>query len=436
MASPTAQPTVSTVSNASLPSRHRRLVVLLLSMSTLVLQPGPVAAVTHADRVVRTGEGTFTVALYENPYPGRTRPGGVVCTGSLLTDRVVVTAAHCTDGLTAEHLSVGQPAAPADVNGKLVPVVSIAVHPSYRPGDTGAGAGTNDVALLLLAEPVGGKRVALPTAAVLRQMPSAKLTMFGYGLDEKGRPATGLRMASVRDMSAAVRANPPAYGYDLVNLVPAGGYRPALKRYAGACTGDSGGPLVLQQNGKAYLVGVTSYVFADSKGGCDATFASSFLRVSTKAAWITSAQAKLSTSTTSYRLTYRGEDPVGDGTAGNHADVTSLQAVVTADSVLVEAVVTPRRNDSELYADISVDTDGNRVPDLKAFGQQGVVSDREGAIRCQGVFTTDRRTLRWTMPRSCFKGQSLSMVLVATERSAAGSGTDSVGLNDLALPRR
>lgn len=415
----------------------RMLLAAVLVAATLTATSSPAGAVTYADRTVRSGEGTFTVAIYESPQPGRTRPGGPMCTGALLRDRVVITAAHCLDGLTAENLAVGQPAAAADPQkAKTVAVIGFKVHEAYRPGDTGARAGTNDLALLLLAAPVGGSRVQLPTQKVLTRTERAKLSMYGYGLDERGRPATRLRMAVVRDMTTAVATNPPPYRYDLDNLIPAGGYRQKLARYAGACTGDSGGPLVLQEGGRSYLIGVTSYVFANKDGGCDASFASSFLRVSAKAAWIAAAQRKLMADSRTYRLVYRGDDPAGDGTNGNHADVTSLTGTVTHDTVVLEATVTPRHGDSQLYADVSMDSDGDRVADLKAFAQGGVVTDVAGQNRCNATFSTDRKIIRWVFPRSCFRGENLSLALVATEIGRGLSGSDTVTLSGLSLPQR
>lgn len=410
--------------------------IMASSILLLTLSQQPAGAITHADRQVRSGEATYTVAIYENPQPGRTKASGPVCTGSLLSERMVVTAAHCTDGLGPENLSVGQPAAKADPKGQLVPVIKLKVHESYRPGDTGARAGTNDLALLMLAGPLKGKHLQLPNQSVLSTMAKSKLTMYGYGLDERGRAATALRMAVVQDMTQAVLRNPPPYPYDLTNLVPAGGYRPTLKRYAGACTGDSGGPLVLEKGGKAYLVGVASYVFADRNGKCDASFASSFLRVSAKSAWITTAQRKLMSEARSYRLTYRSDDPTGDSTNANLADLTSLEATVTPETLELVASVRPAQNDSELYLDVSFDTDGDRTADLKAFGRQGTVSDSSGEIRCQASFASDRRTLRVSLPRNCFRGETVSLVLVASEVARGVTGSDSIGLNDLTLPRR
>jgi secreted trypsin-like serine protease len=413
------------------------LLTAVLVATTLTATGSPAGAVTYADRTVRSGEGTFTVAIYESPQPGRTRPGGPMCTGALLSDRVVVTAAHCLDDLTAENIAVGQPGAAADPQkAKTVPVIGFKVHESYRPGDTGARAGTNDLALLLLAAPMGGTRVLLPTQKVLTRTERTKLSMYGYGLDEKGRPASGLRMATVRDMTTAVATNPPPYRYDLDNLIPAGGYRQKLSRYAGACTGDSGGPLVLQEGGRTYLIGVTSYVFANKDGGCDASFASSFLRVSAKSAWIAAAQRKLMTDTRTYRLVYRGDDPAGDGTNGNLADLTSLTGIVTHETVVLEAAVTPRHGDTQLSADVSMDSDGDRVADLKAFAQGGVVTDVAGQTRCNATFSTDRKIIRWVFQRSCFRGEILSLALVATENGRGLSGSDTVTLSGLSLPQR
>ena len=53
-----------------------------------------------------------------------------------------------------------------------------------------------------------------------------------------------------------------------------------------ACFGDSGGPLSCRVNGVWKLVGASSWVMGDGRGGCDVNFPSTYARVAHVTDWI------------------------------------------------------------------------------------------------------------------------------------------------------
>jgi hypothetical protein len=168
----------------------------------------------------------------------------VLCTGTLISSRVFLSAGHCTDYLT----SIG--VAPHDVY--------VTLDPSWRPGSPGtAYRGTyytdpqygysgmggqsdpHDIAVIVLDKAIKGVTPAkLPSSGLLDRLPlkSARFTAVGYG--------------TVRDVKTT---GPNAFYFDGIRRwVDQGFYslEPAWLNLnmnfstgnGGTCYGDSGGP--------------------------------------------------------------------------------------------------------------------------------------------------------------------------------------------------
>lgn len=167
--------------------------------------------------------------------------GQVRCSGTLIDERVVLTAAHCLDDRPVSVFYGRDPSRPDDVVG----VVEQRVAPGF-----GGSARINDVALLRLERSVDGTPpLAVASAAETAPDLGERVTVVGFGYT--GPEAEGeLRRRAGSSEIVAV---------DEVYFATAPG--PSQ-----ACHGDSGGPGLVEFGGAAVVVGVTSTTEPDCQG--------------------------------------------------------------------------------------------------------------------------------------------------------------------------
>ncbi len=161
--------------------------------------------------------------------------GSFLCTGTLITKQVVLTARHCVSR-TASRMNVVAANSTRSVS-------KVRIHPGAYE-DRKSGVIYNDMALVFLR-----RAVSLPTVAVLSSraiVPGQQFTILGYGLTESGRTGKLRRGAMALDRTDS----------DFI-----------YARYDGTlsntCEGDSGGPAItsyIDANGatRTGIVGVTS----------------------------------------------------------------------------------------------------------------------------------------------------------------------------------
>jgi hypothetical protein len=193
----------------------------------------------------------------------------LLCSGTLLDSRTVLTAGHCVDDSTlASGYYYVQPASALGGSADRVPVDASWYNPDF---DLNTLRG--DVSLLHLSRPIKLKQYA--TLATSRNVPS-QLHLFGFGENESRALPGQLWTTTMKPASAADISNLNFINlFDPNTMLAAVNYDPNTGIFSGGCHGDSGGPLIAYIKGKPVQYGVVSW----GQPNCVGT-ASVFARVS------------------------------------------------------------------------------------------------------------------------------------------------------------
>ena len=182
--------------------------------------------------------------------------GGGVCTGTLITPTIVLTAAHCIAPGSANRVIDYSTKPP-----QLITPLRVAAHPQYNAQSIAAHRATADVALLRLPAPLAGKTFAPLGTPSLPLTPASRLTVAGIGSTVAGSDAG---VGTVRAAPLMVTGQPGTLQIRLMD--PQTQNRSAGM---GACTGDSGAPAFEDRNGVSVVVGVVSWsTAANNAAGC------------------------------------------------------------------------------------------------------------------------------------------------------------------------
>lgn len=186
-------------------------------------------------------------------------PGDFFCGGSYIGERMVVTAAHCTDDFSAEEIEVAFSEDGRLVVGSIifVEVEEVINHPSYN--DTVTPFFDNDIAILVLKndppEYVTSVRFISEENSVALEAVRAITRAFGWGnTSYDGSSSNSLRRVDVYldRYSECVTM----WGAQVSTNMICAGSRDMGKD---TCQGDSGGPLTYLNSGQPVLVGITSF---------------------------------------------------------------------------------------------------------------------------------------------------------------------------------
>jgi secreted trypsin-like serine protease len=205
-----------------------------------------------------------TAGLYIESADG----GGSICTGTILNDTTIVTAAHCIEGGYKYAVAVFALNFDNPTKESMRKIVSSKII--AKLGDRPANQEQLDIAMVKFAGglPAGYRAAKTLSLADARDALSkaSEIVLAGYGVT-KHTPEDALAQAS-----GLPQSGPDTSGTlrKVTVKVQAVGQVSALVGIPnqGACHGDSGGPAYVKYNGETYAVGVTSRGIA-ADGSCD-----------------------------------------------------------------------------------------------------------------------------------------------------------------------
>ncbi len=212
-----------------------------------------------------------------------------LCSGTLLSERVVLTAAHCVpDDGNLSGLAFTT-AAQFSTSAKFIQVVDARVQFKWPRGDI-QQLTRGDLALLQLGEPVVLASYPALLSNPLQLVPAVSsasfstLTIVGYGLNTNDGGA-GIKRAGIvgfvgwTDVDGSPTATPKDFQ----------AYGALVGREELACPGDSGGPALLGN----VIAGVT-HAGTVGFGPCDPNNASFYTSIAPYHSWIVAKAAELS----------------------------------------------------------------------------------------------------------------------------------------------
>ena len=222
-----------------------------------LLSPAPVQAVTYGNPVDNPLENAPYVVSVWASESGDTREAEFICSGTLISSNIILTAAHCLDFKNAKFfVKIRTTTLMQDA-----PFYAATSWTGFRydPG-TKVKPPEGDIGLLRIKTNVTGMKFpSLANSEIAKRITTkTPLILMGWGYDQNKKIAETLRFSklSLQDQRSQ---NDWRVNFNIKTMISAGKYIKDEKKWSGSCNGDSGGPLLADFGGLTYIVGVTSW---------------------------------------------------------------------------------------------------------------------------------------------------------------------------------
>ncbi|MDA3862956.1 MAG: trypsin-like serine protease [Deltaproteobacteria bacterium] len=195
------------------------------------------------------------------------------CSGTLIAQDVVLTAAHCIS--SPENMTV--------YFGNSSPfnhtrsVIKAETHPLWL--SQGNEDLTYDIGLIRLAQDAPQEIVPIPylpesLAITQSEVENLNLNYVGFGVTETGSSGEKLQMTQVLmafcEGNNYCQVNVPVEGGEVYEMyIPQDTIGITMNQNGGICHGDSGGPAFVTRDGTEYVAGISSFVIHNSNDECD-----------------------------------------------------------------------------------------------------------------------------------------------------------------------
>jgi V8-like Glu-specific endopeptidase len=234
---------------------YKSLFAMTLGLATFA--PVPSNAVTFGNPVDDPlVTAPYVVSIWASEK-GDVRQAEFICSGTLISPTIVLTAAHCTEYSTVSFFVKIKAVALQEETQFYAATPWTGTR--YDPG-TRAKPPEGDIGLLKInakITDVSFPSLATPTIAKLITT-KTRLTLMGWGLDQNKKLADTLHFSNLSLQDSSSKKYWGKY-FNSKTMISAGKYIKAEKKWSGSCNGDSGGPLLAKLNGINYVVGVTSW---------------------------------------------------------------------------------------------------------------------------------------------------------------------------------
>jgi len=211
--------------------------LLFLSFGCAAMDQGDVAS--DSDEIIggTTDNGDPSVVGIFAHLPGET--SGSLCTGTVISPTVVLTAAHCVDPRVVGEGNQFEVLTGTDLSGPSAAVAATDFDPGFDPNDL---LGGHDVGIVEMQAPTSLTPIAFNRTAYSDALAAQPIRIVGYGTNNHFGAGAGTKRTATTSVND--------FDDNFIDIGSTGRQ---------TCHGDSGGPAFQTVNGVETVVGITSF---------------------------------------------------------------------------------------------------------------------------------------------------------------------------------